>query len=237
MRIPDLVTRMFGGGRTGGKDLGERRMVDVDTRRRDAVTQVLRPDSLSAAALASGTREVDPVADADTVRAAIIALHGSGALDEFVPDTVDGLIAGWLAVWDGHVDEHLNQQVLTSLRLAGQELENVTACLATVRALRVELADVDHEVGNWRGVLRGEITALPFPVRPAPAEEDADLADLLGGALLAGWGREALDRTPDVADDTSPATPLLPVPRHLPHPDVLPDAHPDLVVTTREEHA
>lgn len=234
MRVPDLFARR----RPRSQDLGERRMVDVDTRRRESVTHVLRPDSLSASALASGTRPVEPVLDAESVQAAILALHGSGALDEFVPDTFDGTIAARLAVWDNHVDEHLHQQVLTSLRLAGQELENLTACLALVRALRVELADLDHEVGSWRGVLRGEITTLPFPAAPAPARTDADLDDLLAGALLGRWGRAALDRTPAVADDTAPAATLLPVPRHLPHSDVdVTDAVSPDFTTTREEHA
>lgn len=229
MRITDLP-RLFARRGAGSQDLGERRMVDVDTRRRESVTHVLRPDSLSASALASGTRAVEPVLDAETVKAAIRALHASGALDEFVPDTFDGVISAWLAVWDSHVDEHLNQQVLTSLRLAGQELENVTACLALVRALRAELDDLDQEVGNWRGVLRGEITSLPFPAASAsaPANEALD-DDLLSGALLGTWGREALDREPIGADDTDSATPLLPVPRQL--------SHPDFVTTTRVEHA
>lgn len=237
MRIRDFFARMFDRRSAVEQDLGERRMVDVDTRRRESVTHVLRPDSLSASALASGTRAVDPVRDAETVKAAIIALHGSGALDEFVPDTLDGTIAAWLEVWNSRVDENLQQQVLTSLRLAGQELENVTACLATVRSLRVELADLDQEVGNWRGVLRGEITTLPFPAGTASTEADADLDELLAAALLGGWGRQALDPTPDVVDDTASATPLLPVPRHLPRPDEHRDAHPESVITTREEHA
>lgn len=229
MRITDLFTRRRG----GSQDLGERRMVDVDTRRRESVTHLLRPDSLSASALTSATRAVQPLVDAETVKAAILALGGTGALDEFVPDTFDGVISAWLAVWDAHVDEHLNQQVLTSLRLAGQELENVVACLAMVRALRVERAELDQEVGNWRGVLRGEITTLPFPITPAPAEADADLDELLSGALLAGWGRDALDRAPAGADDAHATTPLVPVPRHLPHSDF---ATGDFT-TTREEHA
>ena len=224
MRIPSLFPRRRG----GSQDLGERHLADVDTRRRESVTHVLRPDSLSATGLASATRAVEPVVDAETVKAAIRALHGSGALDEFVPDTLDGDISAWLAVWDNHADEHLNQQVLTSLRLAGQELENVTACLARVRALRIELADLDHEVDSWRGVLRGAIAQLPFPTASAPAP-DEDLDELLSGALLGTWGSEALARRHADADAPDPATPLLPVPRHLPHPD--------FVTTTREEHA
>lgn len=231
MRIIDFFTR----DRGASQDLGERRMVDVDTRRRESVTHVLRPDSLSAVPLASATRAAEPALDSETVRAMILALDGSGALDEFVPDTADGVISAWLAVWDGRVDEQVTQQVLTSLRLAGQELENVAACLALVRSLRIELADLDTEVRNWRGVLRGEITVLPFPPADVTTGADDDLEALLSGALLGDWGRAALDRTPADTDEAGgTTTQLVPVPRHQTHPDHDPD---DITTTTREEHA
>lgn len=223
------IRNLFGHGRGGSHDVGERHLADVDTRRREAVTHVLRPDSLSASPLASATRAPEPGLDAETVKAMILALDSAGALDEFVPDTADGVISAWLTVWNGRVDEQVTQQVLTSLRLAAQELENLAACLSLVRALRAELADLDHEVGNWRGVLRGEITVLPFPPADVATGAEDDLEALLSGGLLGDWGREGLDRTP--AGSGGSTTQLVPVPRHQTHLD------PEITATTREEHA
>lgn len=178
--------------RNATPDTGPRRLVDIDTERREWVTHLVRPDSLSPLDLPSAARSADTSMDANAVILSISRLANAGGIDEFVPDTLDGVIDAWRAQWDSRVDELFPGQVLTSLRLAGQELENVTACAARVQDLRDTVTTLDVEINNWRGVLRGHITHLPFPeaARVNPVEQ-VDLPALMAGATLGDQGRAA----------------------------------------------
>lgn len=68
----------------------------------------------------------------------------------------------------------------------------MTACAAKVQDLRGTIAAIDVEINNWRGVIRGDITHLPFPdaARVTPLEQ-VDLTALLAGATLGDQGRAA----------------------------------------------
>ena len=201
MKIPNVFSRK----RTPVLDTAPRRLDDVDTQRREAVTHLLRPDSLSPRSLPSGARDADATRDADSVMLAISRLGSAGGIDEFVPDTLDGVIDAWRAQWDSRVDELLPEQVLTSMRLAGQELENLTACAARVQALRATVTELDVEINNWRGVLRGEITHLPFPqTSRASSPTEVDLSGLLADATLGAAGRAAYGQATGVGIDALP---------------------------------
>lgn len=188
-------------------DTAPRRLADVDTGKRAAVTHLLRPDALSPRGLPSGAREVDTARDADAVVIAVERLGRAGGIDEFVPDVLDGSIQGWLAQADNRVDELLPEQFVTSLRLAGQEVENLTACAAHVQDLRATVVALDVEILNWEGVLRGEIEHLPFPQVPGVASPlGVDLEGLLAGATLTAMGVRAYPcaGSPGVATATPP---------------------------------
>ena len=193
-------------------DTGPRRLSDVDTHRRDSVTHLLRPDSLSPRDLPSWARDGDPIRGANSVLVSIDRLARAGSLDEYVADTLDGNIDAWQAQWDTRADELLPDQVLTALRLGGQELENLTACMARVRELRATVAELDGEIANWRAVLRGEITHLPFPAPDTTerALETIEPVTLPGGATLGDLGRAVRWPTPIVSGepDQQPAVQL-----------------------------
>lgn len=119
-----------------------------------------------------------------------------GALDEFTPDAMDGLIDAWRAQWDAAAERKAEQRMRVSLDLLAEERHALAETTEELRRVRSRLAAADHNAAQWRAVLIGasrrvDLVApergLPEVTGPSALAESRSLRDLLDEDLSPPW--------------------------------------------------
>ncbi|GEL95967.1 hypothetical protein [Cellulomonas composti] len=162
------------------------RLGEVADPDRTTTTLVDHPDSYTALDHAPGTTPVDRDAAIAYVVARVRAAVEQHAVDDEVPDWLDGHIDALRAGWDAAVEAESRERELTLRSLLGMELHHLTASQARLARLRAEAARLEADVAGWRRVLLGADEFRPEPV--ADEQPTAPRPVALGDALDASSG-------------------------------------------------